>query len=88
MPHSATSHWRQLADQLQRPFSSPPPSDECQHCLAALPRFIADELANLPVDALYGETAVHLDICPTCLAEYEALVQLATAAFYLDEELK
>lgn len=87
MPHSATSHWRQLADQLQRPFPTPPLADPCGHCLATLPRFIADELANLPVDTLYWETAVHLDLCPTCLAEYEALVHLAMAAFYPDEEL-
>jgi hypothetical protein len=80
--------WRQLAEHLRRPSLFQLPAEQCQQCQEALPRFIADELANLPVDELYPETAVHLDICPACLPEYEALVHLAMAAFYPDEELK
>lgn len=88
MLHSTTPPWRQLAEQLRQPAAFQLPADQCRQYQEALPYFITDELANLPVDSLYPETAVHLDICPACLHEYEALVHLALASFYPVEENK
>lgn len=88
MTHSTTPPWRQLAELLQRPSLFQLSIDQCQQCQEALPCFIADELADLPVDDLYLETVGHLDICPACLHEYEALVQLAMDSLYFDEEIK
>jgi hypothetical protein len=60
-------------------------SEHCLNCQAELPLFITDEMAGLAVDTLYPQTAVHLDICPTCAHEYQALVFLTQIAFY-DED--
>ncbi|MCZ7674286.1 MAG: hypothetical protein M5U34_47720 [Chloroflexi bacterium] len=62
-------------------------SEHCLSCQAALPLFITDEMAGLAVDALYPQTAVHLDICPTCAHEYEALTFLTRTAFYDEDTL-
>ena len=57
----------------------------CATCRGKLPLFVTDELAGDNADALYPEVAFHLDICPTCLDEYESLSHLLNAALF-DEE--
>jgi hypothetical protein len=74
--------WKRLDIALRLPPLSMLPAADCPRCQQALPLFSSAELAELPVDELYPETAVHLDICPSCLAEYAELSRLATAAFY------
>lgn len=84
MPHNTLPPRKQLVITLTLAPSSLS-ADDYQHCQETLPLFVTDELAGLPVDELYPATAVHLDICPFCLLEYEELVRLATTAFYGDE---
>jgi hypothetical protein len=72
----------QLATQLRLPPLHQLPVEQCQRCREELPVFVGDEVAGLAVDDLYPETAVHLDICPACFYEYEALTALAWAALY------
>ncbi|MCA9950128.1 MAG: hypothetical protein KDE48_10810 [Anaerolineales bacterium] len=83
MTVNALPFHQRLALQLRRPYMTV----ACGLCQAQLPVFITDELAGLAVDELYPQTADHLDICPDCLTEYTELVQMAYAAFGLDEEL-
>ncbi|HLF25888.1 MAG TPA: hypothetical protein VJG32_06095 [Anaerolineae bacterium] len=41
---------------------------------------MSDELASLPVEKLHAEIAYHLNLCPDCLQEYEALAALTADA--------
>jgi hypothetical protein len=86
MRHNLPLPWKRLEIELALPPLYRLSAAECRHCQEALPLFISDELAGLAVDELYRETAVHLDICPFCLAEYEELSRLATAAFYSSKQ--
>lgn len=77
--------WRHLLPPLRLPMAGQlpagqAPAEDCQRCQKSLPLFVSDEMAGLAVDELYPNTAVHLDICPACLQEYEALAGLAYGA--------
>ncbi|MCL4266945.1 MAG: hypothetical protein KJ069_27445 [Anaerolineae bacterium] len=74
--------WRQLLSPLRLPPTGQLPAEACQRCRESLPLFVSDEMVGQAVDDLYPETAVHLDLCPTCFQEYEALAGLAYAALY------
>lgn len=77
-----TPPWRHLLLPLRLPPTGQLAAEDCQRCQESLPLFVSDEMAGLPVDDLYPETAVHLDFCPACFQEYEALAGLAYAALY------
>jgi len=81
-----TAPLMRLATQLRAPSLDLLPAEQCQRCQENLTVFVGDEMARLAVDDLYPETAVHLDICPTCFHEYENLTALAWAAFYGRED--
>jgi len=76
---------QKLVNQLYLPPLHQLPEAFCLRCKEQLPLFVGDELAGKSVDTLYPETAVHLDVCPICLHEYEELVRLTTVAFYGEE---
>lgn len=81
-----TAPLSRLAAQLRLPPIYQLPAEPCRRCQEALPGFVSDEMAGLAVDEMYAETAVHLDICPACFHEYEALTALAWTAFYGSED--
>lgn len=74
--------WRHLLLPLRLSPTGQAPAEDCQRCRESLPLFVSDEMAGQAVDDLYPETAVHLDLCPACFQEYEALAGLAYAALY------
>ena len=76
---------RLLARQLREPEHFHLLAGFCHQCQAQLPLFISDELAGQPVGELYPDIAYHLDLCPVCLPEYEALARLTAAALYSEE---
>lgn len=83
-PESITP-WQQLLQHLRSPQPAVTLTSFCEHCQTVLPLFVSDELAGRVVDIQYPEIAHHLDLCPVCLAEYEALSRLAVAALYGEE---
>ncbi|MCB9134678.1 MAG: hypothetical protein H6636_04575 [Anaerolineales bacterium] len=65
---------------LRQPVASPALPEFCATCREKLPLFVTDEWLGAKVDLLYPEVAFHLDLCPTCLAEYESLALLLNAS--------
>ena len=57
----------------------------CTTCREKLPLFVTDEWLGAKVDRLYPEVAFHLDICPTCLEEYESLSLLLSSATFVED---
>lgn len=82
MTKSVIAPWQQLQTFLLDPLPLARKRFLCEQCQEALPLFITDELARQPVDTRYPDVAWHLDECPQCLAEYEALSQLIELALY------
>ena len=82
MSKSVIAPWQQLQTLLLDPLPLARKRFLCEQCQEALPLFITDELARQPIDTLYPDVARHLDECPRCLAEYEALSQLTELALY------
>ena len=53
------------------------PDIGCQACFDLLDQYVDAELAGADADERIPGMRVHLDGCPACLEEYEALRELA-----------
>ena len=57
----------------------PGPDIGCEGCFDRLDEYVDAQLGGAPADALIPGMRVHLDGCPACLEEYQALRDLAAA---------
>ena len=55
------------------------PDIGCQGCFDRLDEYVDAELSGADADERVPGMRVHLDGCPACLEEYEALRELAAA---------
>ena len=71
-----SSNQDRRTDEIERLLGPAGPEVGCEECFDRLDEFVELELAGLDADAAVPGLRAHLDGCPACREEHEALVAL------------